>query len=368
MENLLKKIEELRERLIKNKALLDLPALESELLEKKRLMSAPDFWQDQKTAVEISKRAEFLEKELSLWSGLQSEITELEQLVALSQEEGDMSWVDDGEKRLVDLAKKFDDLEFSLLFAGSYDDHNAIISLHAGVGGVDAQDFAEILERMYLRFAEQRGFKAEVLDRSEGTEAGIKSSTIKISGDFAYGYLKSENGVHRLGRISPFDAEAMRQTSFVLVEVVPELNNNDEIEVKDDDIEMSFFHSSGPGGQNVNKTSSAVRIVHKPSGIVVACQSQRSQHQNRENAISILKAKLLALAEKEKEAAEKKMHGHVKSAEWGQQIRSYILYGSRLVKDHRTGEESSDTDGVFAGNILSFIEAYLRDLKKDQGH
>lgn len=285
---------------------------------------------------------------------------DLEQLAKLAQVENDEVLNKEIEAKLEELASLYHKMEFVVLFSGSYDQSNAIVSIHAGTGGVDAQDWAQMLERMYLRFAEKMNWQVEVLDRNLGTEAGIKNNLLRISGQWVYGYLRSEAGVHRLVRISPFDAEAMRQTSFALVEVIPELPEAEGMEIRDDDLEYNFSRSSGPGGQNVNKTNTAVKITHKPSGITVASQTERSQHQNRERAVAILKAKLYALAAEESLAEVKKVKGQTQKAEWGKQIRSYVLEPYQLVKDHRTNYETSDINAILDGELFGFIEAYLR--------
>lgn len=323
-------------------------------------MSKSDFWQNRERAVEISKEVEGEEKEIAVWENLRKEITELEELVAIAIKENDQSISDEAHKKYQELKKQFEKLEFLVLFAGKYDKSNAILSIHAGTGGVDAQDWAEILERMYLRFAEKMNWTSEIFDRTVGNEAGIKSVTIKMAGRWAYGYLKSEAGVHRLVRISPFDAEAMRHTSFALVEVIPELPETATVKLKDEDLRIDVFRSSGPGGQSVNTTDSAVRIVHIPTGITVTCQSERSQHQNKENALKILKAKLFTIAQGEREEEELKMRGEAQRAEWGKQIRSYVMQPYKMVKDHRTDYETLDIDDVLNGGLEPFMEAYLR--------
>ncbi len=364
MENLLKKIEELRERFLKIRVLLDIDGQISESRDKKRLMSEPDFWQNREQAVTIGKRVEELDSEIKRWEDMEKGITELEELAAIADQEGDDSFHDEAQKKYDELLNRFNDLEFLVLFSGKYDESGAILSIHAGTGGVDAQDWASMLERMFLRFAEKKKYKVEILDRSVGAEAGIKSVSFRVSGRFAYGYLKGENGVHRLVRISPFDAEAMRHTSFASVEVIPELPETEDIIIKDEDIKLEFYHSSGPGGQNVNKTSSAVRLVHIPTNIVVTCQTERSQHQNREIALKILKAKLHHLEEVKREAEEKKLKGETAQAGWGKQIRSYVLQPYQLVKDHRTEHETTEVNKVLDGQLEEFMEAYLRWIKK----
>jgi len=365
MENISKKLAELKERYLKTRSFLNIDKKILQAKELKERMSDPAFWQDQKEAVKVSQLAENLNKEIIVFNKIEKEIKDIEELSVLAESEAaDEKFEAELDNKYEELSREIAELDFLALFSDKYDINNVLLSIHSGTGGIDAQDWAEILERMYLRYAEKKNFKAEILDVNYGQEAGIKSAMLRISGDYAYGYLKSENGVHRLLRNSPFNADGLRQTSFALVEVIPELPDDESIIIKDEDIRIDVFRSSGPGGQSVNTTDSAVRIVHIPSGITVSCQSERSQHQNKENAFKILKAKLTALAISEREGEERKLKGELTKAEWGRQIRSYFMYGNRLVKDHRTDFETSDVDSVLDGNLSEFIEAYLRGLKK----
>jgi peptide chain release factor 2 len=333
------------------------------VIELKQNMSRPDFWSDRERAVVISRQADELSEETARWEKLKKEIRELEELVAEAVRTGDITVADTARSQYEELKKRLEGFEFFVLFSGRYDNSNAIISVHAGTGGVDAQDWAEMLLRMYLRFSEKRGFKAAIVDRTDGNEAGIKSATLEVRGRWAYGNLKGEAGVHRLVRISPFDAEAMRHTSFALVEVIPELPETAQIALKESDLRIDVYRSSGPGGQSVNTTDSAVRIKHLSSGIVVACQNERSQHQNKETALKILKSKLYLAEEAKRQAEEQKLRGETQKAEWGKQIRSYFLEPYQLVKDHRTGYATPAVHDVLNGALEKFAEAYLRWLK-----
>ncbi len=364
MDNILKKISELHERFLKTRSFLNIDKKLLQLKELKERMSNSNFWQDQKEAVYVSQLAENLNKEINIFEKISDEIKDVEELASLSETDEDSNLEDELTKKYEALSEEIAELDFLALFSEHYDINNALLSIHSGTGGIDAQDWAEMLERMYLRYAEKRNFKVEILDLNYGQEAGIKSAMLRISGEYAYGYLKSENGVHRLLRNSPFNADGLRQTSFALVEVIPELPDDESVSIRDEDIRIDVFRSSGPGGQSVNTTDSAVRIVHIPTGITVSCQSERSQHQNKENAFKILKAKLTQLAVSEREGEERKLKGELTKAEWGRQIRSYFLYGNRLVKDHRTDFETSNVESVLDGDLNGFIESYLRFIKK----
>jgi peptide chain release factor 2 len=297
-------------------------------------------------------------KTVSTWREMGKHVADIEEIVPLATE--DSSIRAEVESDLERLVSRLGDMELEAAFTSEFDSRNALVSIHAGAGGTESQDWVQMLMRMYLRWAERRGYSAEVLDTTPGEEAGIKSTTISFSGDYAYGYLRSEHGVHRLVRISPFDADHGRHTSFALVEVMPEAEPDVDIQIAPDDLKIDFFRSSGAGGQNVQKTSTAVRITHIPSGMVVSCQNERSQHQNKEIAMRILQSRLLE-QELEKQAEERaKLKGARVSAGWGNQIRSYVLHPYRLVKDHRTDYETGNTDAVLEGEIDDFIHAYLR--------
>ena len=292
---------------------------------------------------------------------------ELLAFVRLALEEDDESVEDEVVRQFGDYLRSFESLEFMTMMDEPYDDRDALMAVHAGAGGTEAQDWAEMLLRMFLRFAESRGWKAKVLDKHPGAEAGIKSATVAFEGRYAYGYLKAEAGVHRLVRLSPFDADKLRHTSFALVEVLPDLGEVEEVQVDPKDLRIDTFLASGHGGQGVQTTYSAVRITHIPTGIVVSCQNERSQTQNKETAMRILRARLHAIYLKEREEEKRKLRGEFTSAEWGNQIRSYVLHPYRMVKDHRTKHETQDTEAVLDGDIGPFIESYLRHSKAKGG-
>jgi peptide chain release factor 2 len=292
------------------------------------------------------------------WRDLERRVADIAELSSLAEEDGSLQ--SEIQSEIDEVASYLDALEFQMAFSSEYDDRNAILAIHAGAGGTESQDWAEMLMRMYLRWAERHGYKTEVLDISPGEEAGVKSVVVAIGGDYACGYLKSEHGVHRLVRLSPFDADHARHTSFVLVEVIPEAKANVDVKVELDDLKVETFRSSGPGGQHMQKTSSAVRLTHLPTGLVVTCQSERSQYRNKEIALRILQARLLELKLEESAEEKARLKGKRIAAGWGNQIRSYVLHPYKMVKDHRTDYQTSDADAVLDGGLDGFITAYLR--------
>ncbi len=303
------------------------------------------------------KKIAALQDELQTWDKLKHLIQANSELAEFN----DDSLRPELEEAVEDIEKELSRREFDVLLSGPYDSGNALLAVHAGAGGTDSQDWAEILQRMYLRWAERRGFQAEILDQTEGEEAGIKSVTIAINGRYAYGFLQSEKGVHRLVRLSPFDSNHRRHTSFALVEVLPEIDDVDsEIVISADDVRIDVFRSSSAGGQNVQKNATAIRITHLPSGLVVQCQNERSQMQNRENAMRVLKARLLEIKREQQEKQMSDLRGEYTKAEWGSQIRSYVLHPYQMVKDHRTNYEEGNTHAVLDGSLDNFIEAYLK--------
>ncbi len=302
------------------------------------------------------KRIAQLENQIHEWDEIAVEIDGLKSLLELD----DGSLTEEIETSIVKLESILSEKEITILLSGRYDQGNALLAIHAGAGGTDSQDWAAMLERMYLRWAELKGYKTEILDRTAGEEAGLKSVTISVQGDLAYGYLRCEKGVHRLVRLSPFDAAHRRHTSFALVEVLPEIEDNDEIVIRPEDIEIEVYKSSGAGGQNVQKNMTAVRIIHLASGLVVTCQNERSQTQNRESALKVLRARLFEIQAQERSEEVSELRGEFKKVEWGSQIRSYVLHPYQMVKDHRSDYETGNTQGVLDGHIDGFIEAYLK--------
>ncbi len=299
-------------------------------------------------------------KVVEKWRGLEKEVAGTADDLVLAEEEP--SLITEIEPKITALAARLDELELEVAFSGEYDSRNAILSIHAGAGGTESQDWAEMLLRMYLRWAERRGYKTEILESTPGEEAGVKSVTVEVRGDYAFGYLKSEHGVHRLVRLSPFDADHARHTSFVLVEVMPEAEPDVDVTIKPDDLKVDVFRSSGAGGQNVQKTSTAVRLTHLPTGVVVTCQSERSQLQNKEIAMKILQSRLLEMELARRAEEKARLKGKRIEAGWGNQIRSYVLHPYKMVKDHRTDYQTSDTEAVLNGELDGFVTAYLRSL------
>jgi peptide chain release factor 2 len=322
---------------------------------------APDFWNDNRKAQAQMQQLNALREEISIWEGIATQLNELHGLTELLEEEPDEEMQDEVAQSLLSIDEQVKKLQFALMLNGEHDEKNALLSIHAGSGGVDAQDWAEILLRMYLRWAEHHHFRTEVYDYSEGEEAGLKSTTVEITGRYAYGYLRSEIGTHRLIRLSPFDAAHRRHTSFAKVEVLPDIDDTIEITIRPEDIETDTYRSTGAGGQHVNKTDSAVRIRHLSSGIVVTCQNERSQMQNREVAMKLLRARLYELEQKKHEEETARLKGENVQADFGNQIRSVTVHPYTIVKDHRTNYETGNAEGYLAGDVDPFIYAYLQD-------
>ena len=336
-----------------------------QIAELEQKTAAPEFWKDQRTAKSLMRTLNSKKSLLAAWKTMEAEARDLLGMVELAIVDEDNSVQQDISVEAAALWARLEKQETSLVLSGDYDDHNALCALHAGAGGTESQDWASMLLRMYILWAERQGYEAEVLDVSEGDEAGIKSAFLNIKGDHAYGYLRGERGVHRLVRLSPFDADHARHTSFALVEVMPEAEAQLDLEIPADDLKVDTFRSSGPGGQNMQKVSSAVRITHLPTGIVATCQSQRSQHQNKEVALKILYGRVLELQQKERETERAKLKGERVDAGWGNQIRSYVLHPYKMVKDHRTGCETSAAEAVLDGALDQFIASYLRSKVGD---
>jgi peptide chain release factor 2 len=322
--------------------------------------SDPGFWSDQQTAQSVMRQIGALKDTASQWRDIEKKAAGVEELISIALAENDESLKADVQGEIGRMEARFNEIEVQLMLDGPYDGRDAILAIHAGAGGTESQDWAQMLMRMFLRWSERRKLQSDVLDISPGDEAGIKSATIEVKGNFAYGNLKSEHGVHRLVRLSPFDADHARHTSFALVEVMPEAEARTDLQISPEDIRVDTFRSSGPGGQHMQKTSSAVRITHIPTGMVVSCQSERSQHQNKESALRVLYARLLEKEIEKREAEQARIKGKRIDAGWGNQIRSYVLHPYKMVKDHRTEQETSNTAAVLDGEIDEFINAYLR--------
>ncbi|WP_075580060.1 MULTISPECIES: peptide chain release factor 2 [Acidaminococcus] len=363
LEELKPAITQLKEKLDELKGGLKIAQKEERIEDLEHQMAAPGFWDDPDKAQVVAQEANNLKSEVETYHGLSQKLEDVETLWEMAMEEKDDSLQGEIEEEVENARKTLADLELGMLLSDQYDANNAILTLHAGAGGTEAQDWTNMLLRMYTRYAERKGFTVELLDLLPGEEAGVKSATLTIQGHNAYGYLKSEKGVHRLVRISPFDANARRHTSFAAVDVMPELDETVEVDLNMDDVRVDYYRASGAGGQHVNKTSSAVRMTHLPTGIVVQCQNERSQLQNKERCLALLRAKLY---EYEKAIQDKKISeiaGDYQAIEWGSQIRSYVFQPYTMVKDHRTGAETGNIQAVMDGDLDPFVEAYLRSLK-----
>ncbi len=324
-------------------------------------MQEKGFWDDLKRAEEVTKESKQIKDKIERYESLKLRVEDVEVLSELMEEDDDES-AEEIIEEIKSIEKTLDKYKIEILLSGEYDRNDAILTLHAGVGGTDANDWTDMLLRMYTRWCEKKGFKTEIVDLLQGDEAGIKSVTLKIKGEFAYGYLKAEKGIHRLVRISPFNANGKRQTSFASLEVLPELTNNQDIDIKPEDLKIDTYRASGAGGQHVNKTESAIRITHIPTGIVVQCQNERSQFANKDTAMSMLKSKLIELKERAHKEKIEDLTGELKDMGWGSQIRSYVFHPYNMVKDHRTNEETANLNSVMNGEIDNFIKAYLKNF------
>lgn len=342
------------------KAALGLEEMKKEIAELEAQMAADGFWDDIKASTAVQQKKSRLESKVATYEKLESEFNDALMMIELSDEEGDLELFDDCKASVDAVKTNLEAQTLSTLLSGEYDSHNAILTFHAGAGGTEAQDWASMLVRMYIHWSERHGFKASMVDFLDGDEAGLKSAVLVISGENAYGFLKSENGVHRLVRVSPFDASGRRHTSFASLEVMPEIDDTIEIDINPDDLRIDVYRSSGAGGQKVNKTSSAVRITHIPTGIVTSCQVERSQHQNREVAMRMLKSRLIEIKEREHLDKIEDIKGVQMEIGWGSQIRSYVFMPYTLVKDHRTSFEVGNINAVMDGDLDGFINAYLK--------
>jgi peptide chain release factor 2 len=356
MEQLISALEQMRSKIEGFMQRLDIAGKAKRAQQLQAKASDPDLWSNPENAQKMMQEISRLNEEVGRWQGIAGRISDAHELANL----GDESLIDELTHEVNSLQDIVERMELQAILSGPYDAENAIMTIHAGAGGTDSQDWAQMLERMYLRWAEQNGYKIEVLERSEGEEAGIKSVMMSVRGEFAYGYLQSEQGVHRLVRLSPFDAANRRHTSFAKVELWPDIQDTVDIEISEKDLRIDTYRSSGAGGQNVQKNDTAVRLTHIPTGLVVQCQNQRSQTQNRERAMQILKARLFEMERKKREAQLAALKGENVDAGWGNQIRSYVLHPYQMVKDHRTDHEVGNTSAVLDGRLNDFMDAYLR--------
>ncbi|MEO8539045.1 MAG: peptide chain release factor 2 [bacterium] len=360
MNELLSRATDLSKRISDIMVRLDLANDEARVTELEERSSAPEFWDDAEGARTLMQELSAARDRVETWHGLERRVRDVAELVELAELEDDQSVGESATSDLDAVERELTSREFQLQLSGPYDSRNAILAVHAGAGGTDSQDWAEMLLRMYLRWAERKGFTTEILDLTEGEEAGIKSATVEIKGQYVFGYLQSERGVHRLVRLSPFNSASARQTSFAKVEVMPEVEQVGEIQIPEDDVRIDVYRSSGAGGQNVQKNSTAVRLTHIPTGIVVTCQNERSQGRNRESAMKVLEARLLELELNRQEEEKARLKGQHMDVSFGSQIRNYVLHPYKMVKDVRTDFETSDTTAVLDGEIDGFIEAYLK--------
>ena len=342
----------------------DLANKSKRIEELEREMEAPDFWNNAEVSQQKMKTLKSLKDDIETYHNLETHFDDIETLILMAEEENDTSLIPEIDEAVAVYEKTYDAIRIKTLLSGEFDADAAIVSLNAGAGGTESCDWASMLYRMYTRWANDKGFSVDVLDFHEGDEAGIKSVTFQVNGENAYGYLKSEKGVHRLVRISPFNAAGKRQTSFVSCDVMPDIEEEIDIEVRDEDIRIDTYRSSGAGGQHINKTSSAIRITHFPTGIVVTCQNERSQHMNKDKAMQMLKAKLLMLRQQENEEKNAEIRGEVTEIGWGNQIRSYVMQPYTMVKDRRTGYETGNVDAVLDGDLDPFVNAYLKWLSQ----
>ncbi|MBR4555795.1 MAG: peptide chain release factor 2 [Ruminococcus sp.] len=362
LENLRSKLESYKPKIRELAEVFDIENSKERVEELHNKAAEPGFWDDLENSQKVLQETRTLEARLEKYGKLTQSADDIEVMLEMAAEEDDEGMISDIEEELKNLADQVDALTLASLLTGEYDRNNAILNFHSGAGGTEAQDWNEMLYRMYTRWAEAHGFKVNVLDILEGSEAGMQSASIAVEGENAYGYLKGEAGIHRLVRVSPFDSQGRRHTSFAAVDVMPDLPEDVEIDIRPEDIEMQVYRSSGAGGQHINKTSSAVRLIHKPTGIVAACQTQRSQFQNRDYAMRMLKAKLLEIKLQQNLEKIEDIKGVQKEIAWGSQIRSYVFMPYQLVKDHRTDYETANIQAVMDGDLDGFINAYLKSL------